>query len=50
MIGGLITSAVDLVTLDTLASISTLAMSAVVDLTRFPLVEEFRLVHVIASG
>jgi hypothetical protein len=47
MIGGFITSPADLVTL---ASISARAMSAAADLTRFPLVEEFRLVEVIAGG
>ena len=46
-IGGFITSAADLVTL---ASISAQAMSAAADLTRFPLVEEFRLVDVVSSG
>jgi hypothetical protein len=47
MIGGFITSPADLVTL---ASISAQAMSAAADLTRFPLVEEYRLVDVVASG
>jgi hypothetical protein len=46
-IGDLITSPADLVTL---ASISARAMSAAADLTRFPLVDEFRLVEVVASG
>ena len=46
-IGGFITSPADLVTL---ASISARAMSAAADLTRFPLVDEFRLVDVISSG
>jgi hypothetical protein len=45
--GGSITSPADLVTL---ASIPARAMSAAADLTRFPLVEEFRLVDVVASG
>jgi hypothetical protein len=46
-IGGFITSPADLVTL---ASISAQAMSAAADLTRFPLVEEFRLVDFVANG
>ena len=46
-IGDFITSPADLVTL---ASISAQAMSAAADLTRFPLVEEFRLVDVLAGG
>jgi hypothetical protein len=46
-IGGFITTPADLATL---ASISARAMSAAADLTRFPLVENFRLVDVIASG
>jgi len=45
-IGGFITSPADLVTL---ASISARAMSAAGDLARFPLVEDFRLVDVVAS-
>jgi hypothetical protein len=46
-IGDFITSPADLVTL---ACISPRAMSAAADLTRFPLIEEFRLVDVVASG
>jgi len=46
-IGDFITSPADLVTL---ASISPQAMSAAADLTRFPLIEELRLVDVVASG
>ena len=46
-IGGFITSPADLVTL---ASVSPQAMSAAVDLTRYPWVKEFRLVDVISSG
>jgi hypothetical protein len=46
-IGGFITSPADLVTL---GSVSPQAMSAAVDLTRYPWVWEFRLVDVISSG
>jgi len=46
-IGGFTTSPADLVTL---ASISAQAMSAAADLARYPLVEEYRLVDVVASG
>ena len=46
-IGSFITSPANLVTL---ASISARAMSAAADLTRFPLVDEYRLVNVISSG
>jgi hypothetical protein len=46
-IGDFITSPADLVTL---ASISPRAMSAAADLTRLPLVDEFRLVDAVASG
>jgi len=46
-VGDFITSPGDLVTL---ASISAQAMSAAADLARYPLVEEYRLVDVVASG
>ena len=46
-IGSFVTSPADLVTL---ASISTRSMSAAANLAHFPLVEDFRLVDVVASG
>ncbi len=46
-IGDFVTSAADLITL---ASISPQAMSAAADLARYPWIEEFRLVDVVASG